>query len=314
MKKRTILLLACLFALSAHAQIEHKDDHIPDLDLSEDSMEVTTLQDIVKQQQKVSSTHDTERHFLEVWDRRSYFNFTFNSTTLSPKGTIPSGVENGTVRDMKTDWGASIQYGRNYRLHKMPISNILQFYFDFTGIDLNVNHYKAEGNGRGIYDSRQTIEVKDGYKTNTYYYYPWNMEKYEFNFGMSLGPSLTLAPFTSTSSRGLHYLKFNFYYHIGYHISFLYSPNDQDADLNEAKEKSDPNYKGKDEMADNLKMQWGHGLINSFGVNVSWKVIGIGYEYRSASLKYKAMNTSTFGKDKYDFKASTNRVYLQLRF
>lgn len=313
MKKKWTILLASLFAFSAYAQNEYEVDRISNIDLSEDSTEVTTITDIVKQQQKVSSTHDIERHYLSVWGRRSYLNIAFNNTKLSPKGAVPTGVENGTVKEMKTDWGVSLQYGRNYRLHKRPISNLLQFYIDYTGIDLNVNHYKAEGNGKGLYDSRNKIEIKEGYKTDSYFYFPWNMEKYEFNFGMSLGPSLTLAPFTSSNSRGMHYLKFNFYYHIGYHISLLYIPNDADADLNDATDKSSSDYKNKEDMADNLKMQWGHGLINSFGLNISWKAIGVGYEYRSAKLKYKSMNKSSYGSDKYDFNSSTNRVYLQFR-
>lgn len=314
MKRKMTLLFASLFAISAYAQIEYEDDRISNIDLSEDSIEVTTIHDIVKQQQKVSSTHDTEQHFLNVWGRRSYFNFAFNSTTLSPKGAVPTGVDNGRVKDMKTDWGLSIKYGRNYRLHKTPISNVLQFNIDFTGIDLNVNHFKAEGDGRGLYDSRQKMEEKVGYKTNSYFYFPWNMEKYEFNYGMSIGPSITLAPFTSSNSRALNYLKFNFYYHIGYHISLLYVPNDEKADLDETTDKSDDSYKDKEEMADNAKFEWGHGLINSFGLNISWKVIGIGYEYRTSNLKYKAIHTSTFGKDQYEFKSNTNRIYIQLRF
>lgn len=214
---------------------------------------------------------------------------------------------------MSSDWGVSFQYGRSYRLHKLPISNILQFCIDFTGIDLNVNHFKSVGD-KPLYDSRQIVIKDDGYN----YYTPWNMEKYDFNYGMSVGPSLTLAPFTSVSQKELHYLKFQLYYHIGYHVSFLYMPNDKEADMNDAKQYDDAGedneeFKYKQEMADNFKMDWGHGLINSFGLNVSWKFIGIGYEYRTASVKYKAINTGQYGDDKYEFSNSTSRVYLQLR-
>lgn len=124
--------------------------------------------------------------------------------------------------------------------------------------------------------------------------------------------SLTIAPFVSVSQKELHYLKFQLYYHIGYHVSFLYMPNDKSADMNDA-DPDDEEYKYKQEMADNFKMDWGHGLINSFGLNVSWKFIGIGYEYRTANLKYKAINTGQYGDDKYEFSNSISRVYLQLR-
>lgn len=307
MSKRLIFLMASLFTISAYAQIE--DEKIADIDWTEDSTEVTTIQDIVKQQQIVSLNNSAERHFSDVWGRRSYINFAYNTATLSPKGTVPTGINNGTVKDMSSDWGVSFQYGRSYRLHKLPISNILQFCIDFTGIDLNVNHFKSVGD-KPLYDSRQIVIKDDGYN----YYTPWNMEKYDFNYGMSVGPSLTIAPFVSVSQKELHYLKFQLYYHIGYHVSFLYMPNDKDkaVDMNDAAP-DDEEYKYKIEMADNFKMDWGHGLINSFGLNVSWKFIGIGYEYRTANLKYKAINTGQYGDDKYEFSNSTSRVYLQLR-
>lgn len=305
MRKRLFFLMASLFTISAYAQIE--DERIADIDWTEDSTEVITIQDIVQQQQIVSVNNSAERHFSDVWGRRSYINFAFNTVTLSPQVTVPTGINNGTVKDMSSDWGASFQYGRSYRLHKLPISNILQFCIDFTGIDLNVNHFKSVGEGK-LYDSRQRINEGNSF----YYYTPWNLEKYEFNYGMSIGPSLTIAPFTSVSQKELHYLKFQLYYHIGYHVSFLYMPNDKDADMNDATQ-YDEEYKYKQEMADNFKMDWGHGLINSFGINMSWKFIGVGYEYRTASLKYKAINTGQYGDEKYKFSNSTSRVYLQLR-
>ena len=271
MRKRLIILMTSLFAISAYGQIE--DEKNVEIDWTEDSTEVTSIQDIVKQQQIVSLNNSAERHFADVWGRRSYIN-----------------------------------YGRSYRLHKQPISNFLQFCIDFTGIDLNANHFKSVGE-KPLYDSRQ--RVVNG--VNDYHYYtPWNLEKYEFNYGMSLGPSITIAPFTSVSQKNMHYLKLQFYYHIGYHVSFLYMPNDKDADMNDAVQ-TDIDYKYKQEMGDNFKMDWGHGLINSFGLNISWKFIGVGYEYRTAKVKYKATNTGQFGDDKYEFSNSTSRIYLQLR-
>ena len=52
--KRKILLLASLFAFSAYAQDVNEDERMANIDWSEDSTDVTTIQDIIKQQQKVS--------------------------------------------------------------------------------------------------------------------------------------------------------------------------------------------------------------------------------------------------------------------
>jgi len=311
--KRKILLLASLFAFSAYAQDVNEDERMANIDWSEDSTDVTTIQDIIKQQQKVSTTHATERHFEDVWGRRSYFNIVYNNATLSPKGSVPTGVPSingGNVKDMSSDWGLSIQYGRSYRLHKNPIDNTLQFYIDYTGIDLAANHFKKEG-GSKVYDSSNKITSKD--LKDSYYYTPWNLAKYEFSYGMSIGPSLTIAPIVKNNNPGLHYLTLNLYYHIGYHISFLYMPNDKDADLNPATSKADPTYSDKEKIGDETKLDWGHGLMHSFGLNISWKFIGLGYEYRTASLSYKPIVTDTFGKDKYDFSSSYSRIYLQIR-
>lgn len=306
MKRKFILFLSCLFSFLAFAQVEDENKTVS-IDWKEDSTEITTINDIIKVQQQLTSRSDTEKHFSSVWGRRGYFNFSYNNTKLSPKGTIETGVPDingGVVPDFKSDWGASIQYGRSYRLHKKPIANVALFNIDYTGIDFNVNHFKAEGDGPYFYDSSKKF-TKDN---NSYYYTPWNMEKYEANYGMSLGPSLTVAPFNLTNSKALHFIKFNVFFHIGYHVSVLYMPNDKKADAN-----TDENDEDHKAMESNLKLDWGHGLITSFGFNVSWKAIGIGYEMRNGNIKYKAANTGDFGKNEYEFKSATNRVYLQIR-
>lgn len=305
MKRKLIFILTCLLSTAVFAQVENDDNKVV-IDWSEDSTDITTIQDIIKVQQQVTNRNVTEQHFADVWGRRGYFNFSYNTTKLSPKGNYPNGLDNGSVGELKSNWGASIQYGRSYRLHKKPIGNVALFNIDYTGIDLNVNHFEAIGNGTYKYNSSiKHTETEDG-KASEYYNLPWNMEKYEVNYGMTLGPSLTLAPFNLLSGNGLHYIKFNVFYHIGYNISMIYSPNDK---------KLDENQSGEDfqAMESNLKMAWGHGMMQSFGFNISWKAIGIGFEHRSSTIKYKAMNTKDFGKNEYEFSSATNRISLQIR-
>ena len=305
MKRKLIFILTCLLSTAVFAQVENDDNKVV-IDWSEDSTDITTIQDIIKVQQQVTNRNVTEQHFADVWGRRGYFNFSYNTTKLSPKGDYPNGLDNGPVGELKSNWGASIQYGRSYRLHKKPISNVALFNIDYTGIDLNVNHFEAIGNGTYKYNSSIKQTIKEDGKDNEYYNLPWNMEKYEVNYGMTLGPSLTLAPFNLLSGNGLHYIKFNVFYHIGYNISMIYSPNDK---------KLDENQSGEDfqAMESNLKMAWGHGMMQSFGFNISWKAIGIGFEHRSSTIKYKAVNTKDFGKNEYEFSSATNRISLQIR-
>ena len=309
MKKRLLAIMAISFPLAAFA-LHETDSEIPLTDAAvQDSLEVITIDEIVKEQQETTTRNSTIKHFNEVWGRRSYFNLSFNNSHLMPKGVCETGIGNNIMEDVRSNWGVSLQYGRNYRLHKKPIGNVLQFYVDYTGIDLSFSHYKIDGDGKNVYDSSQQRIVTDDEGTNAYYYIPWNLEKYEGSYGMSIGPSMTIAPFTYTSSEALHFLKFNMYFRVGYQASILYMVNEKSADANQAG-KGSSNFK---DMSENLKMNWGHGVLTSFGFSLTWKAIGIGYEYRVARNKYKSFAPSDFGDDSYKFKTSTNRIYISFR-
>ena len=260
-------------------------------------------------QQDVTNKKYAESHYRDVWSRKGYFNISYNSTTLTPDQSIPTGVGGNVVPEFKSDWGVSLNIGRSYALHKSPIANMLQFNFDFSYIDLNVNHFKQEGDGKNLYDSR---EVLPG--TTDKFFTPWNLEKYDFNYGMSVGPSISIAPFTSTNVSGLHHIKLNAFFHVGYHVSLLYMLNDEEADINQGDDPTDPiAVERYEKMKDNLKLDLGHGLITSFGFSVTWKFIGLGYEHRSGSLEYKSLSKNDFSNEKYKFKSSTNRVFIQFR-
>lgn len=307
MKKLLILSMISLFGIDAIGQNVTELDRQPNIDWSEDSTEIMTVEDIVKTQQGLTSNQFEESHFKDVWSRKGYLNLSYNTTTLKPDETISTGVPDlngGIVPELKSKWGVSLQLGRNYKLHKTPIANILQFYIDYQCIDLNVNFFEQEGNGKDLYDTSQRLP-NDTKK----FYIPWNLKKYEINYGMALGPSITVAPFNTLSNKGLHYLQFNMWYNIGYHVSLLLMKNDEDADKN----KGGYSMGNEDKVREGIKMNLGHGLTSAFGFSLTWKFIGVGYEYRSASLKYQSLDKDTYGDDKYKFKSSTSRVFLQFR-
>lgn len=310
MNKRIVMLVSSMLALAASAQTGAEDNRLSDISLSPDTTEITTVDDIINVQQEVTSRNTNVRHFEDVWSRKGYFNIAYNSYKLKPDGDIPTGVayNDGIVPKFKSDWGVSIQLGRSYRLHKKPIANLLQFNIDYTYIDLSVNHFKAGGDGKNLYDSSKMFEYTDDDETDTYYYLPWNLEKYEANYGMAVGPSVTVAPFNTIDNRWLHYFKLNLYYHIGYHISALYIVNDKKADVNQ-----DTSSEGYDKLSDNMKISIGHGLMHGFGFNLSWKFIGLGYEYRMGNLEYTMLPTDTFSKKKQKFTSTSSRIYLQFR-
>lgn len=309
MKKKLIFSITCLIAISAYGQDVNEPNLPMTFNWQEDTTEVTTINDIIRMQQDVTNKKYAESHYRDVWSRKGYFNISYNSTTLTPDQSIPTGVGGNVVPEFKSDWGVSLNIGRSYALHKSPIANMLQFNFDFSYIDLNVNHFKQEGDGKNLYDSR---EVLPG--TTDKFFTPWNLEKYDFNYGMSVGPSISIAPFTSTNVSGLHHIKLNAFFHVGYHVSLLYMLNDEEADINQGDDPTDPiAVERYEKMKDNLKLDLGHGLITSFGFSVTWKFIGLGYEHRSGSLEYKSLSKNDFSNEKYKFKSSTNRVFIQFR-
>jgi hypothetical protein len=311
MKKKLIFSITCLIAISAYGQDVNEPNLPMTFNWQEDTTEVTTINDIIRMQQDVTNKKYAESHYRDVWSRKGYFNISYNSATLTPDESIPTGVGGGVVPEFKSDWGVSLQLGRSYALHKAPIANMLQFNIDYSYIDLNVNHFKQEGDGN-LYDSRSILN----YDGKEYYYTPWNLEKYDLNYGMSVGPSISIAPFTSTNVSALHHIKLNAFFHVGYHVSLLYMTNDKKADANPTKERDDVQtveYERYEKMSKGLKFDLGHGLITSFGFSITWKFIGLGYERRSGSLKYQSLSTDDYSKQKYEFKSSTNRVFIQFR-
>lgn len=298
MKKTCFILLALPIALLSPAQSVTGNEELV-FDMREDTTQVTTIADIVTIQEFVSSRNSDVTHYEKVWSYTSYFDMAYNTNSeLKPRNPVKLGCDynNGIAPDFKSDWGTSLVLGHNYGLHK-PIEGIVKFNIDYSYIDLDLNHYKAE-NATKLYDSEATYG-KD------YKYIPWCMEKYEANYGMAVGASVTAAPFTILNIPQLQFLKFNIFYHIGYHVSMLIAMNDKKYDINPpANDRSNSSY----------NLNFGHGLTNSFGFRVTWKTIGFGYEMRTGRLDYANLQKSDYGHDHYKFDTHTNRIFLEIRY
>lgn len=312
-------IIAASMACACTAQAQDINS-IPNLDLEEDSTGVASVSDIVKMQQEVLSNKQAGKHFQNVWKRRSFFNMSWTESKMKCK---QDNDENLRGLDFKSDWGVTLQSGTNYRLHKKPIAKMINIALDYSWLNLNVNHIKAEDpksekgiDGKYLYNSTDRnvkTDVSTG-KTDEYYVYPWNLEKYEANYGMTLGPSITIAPFVPLGVKQLDYLKIQAYYHIGYSASFLYTLNKEEFDKNQDPPQSNVDaYKDYNTMKDNLKLQWGHGMTSTFGFNIFWKRVGIGYERTTGTFKYKNFNTGDFGRDKTKFTNEYSRIYLTIR-
>lgn len=306
-------IIAASMACACTAQAQDINS-IPNLDLEEDSTGVASVSDIVKMQQEVLSNKQAGKHFQNVWKRRSFFNMSWTESKMKYKGDKKTGND---IDDFKSDWGVTLQSGTNYRLHKKPIAKMINIALDYSWLNLNVNHIKDADHedGEFLYNStkRNVVPGESG-KTDEYYVYPWKLEKYEANYGMTLGPSITIAPFVPLGVKQLDYLKIQAYYHIGYSASFLYTLNKEEFDENQNPSQSNADaYKDYNTMKDNLKLQWGHGMTSTFGFNIFWKRVGIGYERTTGTFKYKNFNTKDFGREKTKFTNEYSRIYLTIR-
>lgn len=314
--KRKLILLSSLLAFSfcSFAQIAATESDRQNFDPEENLNNVVSVKKLIQDHQVATSSNYAEKHFEQVWKHRTYLNLNYVNGTLTPiseivegeekPGGVPTGIGNRTD-SYKSSWGAALKNGSNARLHKKPIANMFQFNLDVNWIDLSVNHYNAESNGKNIYSSENantTTNTNWNYSKNESCKYTlWNVEKYDISYGFTLGPSLTLAPFNYVNSKGLHFVKFNIYYHIGYNISLMMMRCTPEGDIT------------SQDKENNTVMDYGHGLCKTFGMNLSWKSIGLGYETKNSTYKYKPI-TGGYGDDASKFKSTSSRLYLQFRF
>lgn len=315
MKKTILFFTACFFFAAIFAQETEMSKRLANIDWQEDSTEITTVKDIVKVQQEIAKQTALKAHNDKIWAHRGFFNIAWHKNySISPIGTqipqgndldyIETGVDSyngGRVPEFKRKrYGGALQVGRVIKLHK-PIANMVMFGLDYTGIDLNINYFSAENNNNSIYDYQ-----KENNETQKKYSH-WNADKLDVSYGMSFGPSITIAPFTHINGAwGLHYLKFSFYYHIGYEAKALLLLPDEKADINYPKNSNNKDIKEYNKP----QLMIGHGLTQSWGINMVWKRIGIGYEHSwRNTMKYKTFD-SNYEKYWYKFEGSTNRIYL----
>jgi hypothetical protein len=174
---------------------------------------------------------------------------------------------------------------QTFNFHKKPLGNVVFIGLDYTWMDLNFNQYDADSIPKRYVRGEGVINM------------PWHQKKMSLNYGMSIGPSLTLYPFTPTHNARAEKVRLQFYFHVGYSVggAFIKDVMDKSGDKKN-------------------RIAWGHGLYTSYGANLTWNFIGLGYEWRNDnSISYKCVNKE-FDTGKIKLKEKTSRVYLQFRF
>lgn len=315
MKKLFTVATALAVTLGVSAQFATESSTAVIFDAAEDTTQVTTISDIIDVQETVSTNNVSDAHFRKVWGRNSFFNLGYlASSSMKPnqKQPIFTGLnQEETISQFDSDWGAFLTLGHNYKLHKNAIANVVRINLDWNYLNLTCKHFAA-AKGDAIYNYNEKFYIKDeDGDFSAFHYVPWNYEKYNVDYTMSIGPSLTLAPFTYIHVPGLHFLKFNIYYHVGYGVDLMLINTNKKFDLAYKNRPNDYSY----QYIDGIKVLWGHGINTTFGVSMSWKGIGVGWETKNEKIAYKSLGDEyLFGNLTYKFKASNSRLYIQIRY
>jgi len=250
---------------------------------SSDTVSVMTLDQIIEQESKTQSDNKYVDDLLSAWKRNMYLNLIYNVSHEMSSKEFPS-ASGPFSNEFKSKWGLGLEWGKTFNFHRNPLGSVLFIGLDYTWMDLKFNKFE-----KSVAPVDYSIGV-NGYNM------PWHYEKMSFGYGMSLGPSLTVYPFTSIRNSA-NQIRLHLYFHVGYGIEGTVI---KDAIVNGSDVKNG--------------FAYGHGLYTSFGGNLSWKSIGVGYEMRNdGNLKYKVTDTN-YDTGSLKIKEKTGRLYLQFRF
>lgn len=249
-------------------------DTIATVEQNTQASKIDSLEQQVAALQAKETQRDKNDYDKAIWRRHKYFIIGFSSQKLN------QGAEEG--EQLKSQFAVNLNWGNTYYLHKKAIADVLKIGLDWSWINISFAKYKS-GSGINIntdYDNSK--KDNDSQKDNKN---DVELGVYQLEAGMSIGPSFNVAPFYHLG-KGLQHLKANVYFHYTPSYSMLLE-----------------SYKGENEV--------NHAFANFFniGLDIAYKAISVGYEYRWGSAKYDVTdfeNSKNSGeKIKMDTKTST---------
>lgn len=179
------------------------------------------------------------------------------------KGKFLLGFSTGTLDqkrrfggEISSRWGVSITSGRNIYLHRGPIGGFLKFGLN---IDMNINYLNfAKGSGK-LSNFGNIDAGEEGVE-------PTSLGRHYLTAGIALGPTATFAPFYSSHNRNLALLVFRPYFHVApSYATYIISENEE-TELHNA-----------------------FALWFAAGMEIQWKRLIIGLEWKGSTAKYKGI-------------------------
>ena len=256
-----------------------------DNEQTNDSISVTSLDDIINTESRLFSDRDDIQHYQTIWNKNAYIKLGYNSTTFS-SSEFPS-LNGPYSEEQNSDWGLGFQYGSVFNFHKNPLGDVVFIGLDYTGINLNVNRF----NGCTPSPTFESSPTKP-------YHLPWHNKIWMVDYSMLLGPAVTLYPFTSLRKSGTDNIRLEIYFQMGYNVALAIINDVPNNNMNETKN----------------KLAFGHGFCTNFGFNVTWDFVGIGYESQiTSSMNFNATDDD-YDTGSFNAKKSNGRFYIQFRF
>lgn len=282
MKKILLSVIAVTCCFAGHAM----ESNVLPLNTSagDDTTSVMTLEQIIAQESKSKQEKEYAENLYNTWSKNTFLNLIYNTSHKMKSDEFPSTI--GVFsNEFKCKWGVGLEWGHTFNFHRRPVGSVLFFGLDYTWMDLNFNMFEEDP---------VPAKYTSGLDVHNL---PWHNKKMTIGYGMSVGPSLTFYPFTSIQNSNANRLRLQLYFHVGYGV--------QAAIVKEAI------VDGSDK---NNGYGIGHGLYTSFGANMSWDFVGVGFEVRNDNnIKYKVTDKS-YDTGTMKMKEETGRLYLQFRF
>ena len=233
------------------------------------------------------------------WNRKKCWNIGYSVPTLERR--------DGTFMDWEADYAVSVKNVRSLYFHKKPLGGMVKIGLDYSLLDftyskLQLKHIEgvAAGEDTSLPSAPSAPSVSDGFDEivsedpsgSILDLLGFNLGMHKLDQTFSVGPRITVNP--------IDHLMVGVYFHGGFTASGILEN-------------------------DNFSYGFGHTLAS--GLCVSYKVIGVGFEYLWGKVKYNQIDfeemeidgnnfsySEMFSSESFSLKHKGPRFYVSFRF
>ena len=292
MVKYLSLLFAALAFPAFTATAQYIDPEAEDVD----SVAVEVVEELptVVEEPKSEINYD---QLEKRWNRRKFWNIGYSVPTLERR--------DGTFMDWEADYAVSVKNVRSLYFHKKPLGGMVKIGLDYSLLDityskLQLKHIEgvAAGEDTSLPSDPSAPSVSDGFDEivsedpsgSVLDLLGFNLGMHKLDQTFSVGPRITVNP--------IDHLMVGVYFHGGFTLSGIFEN-------------------------DNFSYGFGHTLAS--GLCVSYKVIGVGFEYLWGKVKYNQIDfeeidgdnlsfSEMFSSESFSLKHKGPRFYVSFRF